>query len=206
MSAPGPFPAALRLVYVVDLEGAADAPRLEAALSGGVTCLWLRDPAANGRQLYDAAGTLVLRARRAGAAVLVGDRADIALAAGADGVQLGRRAPPARTVRPWYPGWMGVSCHAEAEVRAAQDAQADHIVLSPVFGVPLKGPPLGVQGLTVLARGARVPVVALGGIDPANVTALRALGIAGVAAVRAIRDADDPAEAARGLVLSVTSP
>jgi thiamine-phosphate diphosphorylase len=196
---PSPFPSALRLVYVVDLPAAADGARIDRILASGVTCLWLRAPEATARTLYDAAGALVLRCRRLGAALLVGDRVDVALAVGADGVELGARAAPARAVRPWYRGWMGVSCHGEAEIRAARDAGADHVVLSPVFGVPDKGAPLGVERLSGLVADAGLPVVALGGIDEENVAAVRATGVAGVAVIRALRDAPEPAIAARRL-------
>jgi len=199
VSAPGLVAAALRLVYVVDTAAAADGTRIDAVLEHGVTALWLREPGANGRALYDAAGSLLLRCRRLGAVLVVGDRADVALAVGADGVQLGHRSPPARSVRPWYRGWMGVSCHSVAEIAAATDAGADHVVVSPVFGVPDKGAPLGVEGLARLASGVGPPVVALGGITPENVGLLRRLPVAGVAVIRALRDAPDPAAAARRL-------
>jgi thiamine-phosphate pyrophosphorylase len=205
MNERGTLPASLRLVYVASVSAVADSDRVEAALENGATCVWLRDPDANGRALYDAAGSLVLRCRRAGAAVLVGDRADVALAVGADGVQLGRRAPPARTVRPWYRDRLGVSCHSREEVRAAEDSGADHVVVSPIFGVPSKGPPLGVEWLADLVRTTRVPVVALGGIEPENVDQVLATGVAGVAVIRAIREARDPAGAAKALSRAVTS-
>jgi len=201
-----PFPAALHLVYVCDADGAGDGDRLDALLSAGVTCVWLRAPEATGRALYEAAGALLLRCRRLGAALLVGDRVDVALAVGADGVQLGARAIPPRAVRGWYPGWMGVSCHTAEEVRAAEEAGANHLVLSPVFGVPLKGEPLLPAGLAGLARGVRVPVVALGGIDPGSVASVRAVGVAGVAAIRSLRDAPAPAAAAAALAAAVTAP
>jgi thiamine-phosphate pyrophosphorylase len=196
---PTPFPTALRLVYVVDRESAADTDRLEAACRGGVTAVWLRDPQAGGRDLYDAAGSLLLRCRRLGAAVIVGDRVDVALAVAADGVQIGHRGVPPRVVRPWYRGWLGVSCHTQQDLEGAEAAGADHVVLSPVFGVPAKGEPLGVSRLRELASQMRVPVVALGGIDPSNVAAVRAAGVTGVGVIRAIRDADDPEAAARAL-------
>lgn len=199
MSAPALVAAALRVVYVVDTAAAADGPRVDAALAHGVTALWLREPGASGRALYDAAGSLLLRCRRLGAVLLVGDRADVAMAVGADGVQLGHRSPPARSVRPWYRGQLGVSCHTAAEIAAAEDAGADHVVVSPVFGVPDKGTPLGVEGLARLAATARGPVVALGGITPDNVGLLRDLRVAGVAVIRALRDAPDVAVAARRL-------
>lgn len=199
MTAPRPFPAALRLVQIVDCAGAQDGARLDAALGAGVTCVWLRDPAATGRRLYDAAGSLLLRCRRLDAALLVGDRVDVAMAVGADGVQLGFRSVPVGSVRPWYRGWIGASCHNATEIAAAVDAGADHVVVSPVFGVPDKGTPLGVEGLAALAKVATVPVVALGGVEPGTVGLVRGLGLAGVAVIRALRDAEDPAAAARAL-------
>lgn len=199
MSGAGLVAAALRLVYVVDTRAAADGARVDAALEHGATALWLRDPAASGRALYEAAGSLLLRCRRLGAVLVVGDRADVAMAVGADGVQLGHRSPPARSVRTWYRGFLGVSCHTAAEVTAAEEAGADYLVVSPVFGVPDKGAPLGVDGFTQLARLAHRPVVALGGITPDNVGLLRGELAAGVAVIRALRDADDPAAAARRL-------
>ena len=199
------FPAALHLVYVLDVADAKDGDRVDAALSSGVTCLWLRAPEASGRELYEAAGALVLRCRRLGAALLVGDRVDVALAVGADGVQIGARGVPPRAVRPWYRGWMGVSCHSAEELAAAVSAGADHVVLSPVHGVPQKGEALGLDGFAALAAPLLLPVVALGGIDASNAAAVRAAGADGVAVIRALRDADDVALAAEALSRAVTS-
>jgi thiamine-phosphate pyrophosphorylase len=199
VTAPGPFPAALRLVHVVDADDARDGARMDAVLAAGVSCLWLRAVGATGREVYDAAGSLLLRCRRAGAALLVGDRADVAMAVAADGVQLGHRSPPPRAVRPWYRGWMGVSCHSAEDVAAAQDGGADHVVLSPVFGVPRKGAPLGVESLAAIVSGTRLPVVALGGIGPGNVAEVRAAGVLGVAAIRSLREAEDLPAAGRAM-------
>ncbi|MFO0933864.1 MAG: thiamine phosphate synthase [Planctomycetota bacterium] len=199
MSGPRLVAAALRLVYIVDTAGAADGARVDAVLGHGATAVWLREPGATGRALYDAAGSLLLRCRRLGAVLVVGDRADVAMAVGADGVQLGHRSPPARSVRPWVRGWMGVSCHTASEVAAAEEAGADYVVVSPVFGVPDKGAPLGVDGLSALSAVAHVPVVALGGITGDNVGLLRGEAVAGVAVIRSLRDAPDPAAAARRL-------
>jgi thiamine-phosphate diphosphorylase len=205
-----PFPRALAVVHLVDLEEARDGARLDRLLAAGVTCLWLRAPGATGRALYDAAGGLVLRCRRSGAALLVGERADVATAVGADGVQLGHRSPPAERVRPWYRGWMGVSCHTAADLAAAEAAGADHAVLSPVFGVPEKGEPLGLERLAEMVAAAGLPVVALGGIAPTNAASVRATGVAGVAAIRSLRDAPDPEAAVAALrgdaAPSVTRP
>ncbi|MFM8979855.1 MAG: thiamine phosphate synthase [Planctomycetia bacterium] len=203
MSAPGQR-AALRLVYVVGAAAAARPAHVEAVLQGGATALWLRAPEASGAELFRMAQDLLARCRRHGAALLVGDRADVALACGADGVQLGHRAPPPAQVRPWYRGWLGVSCHDAQQLAAARAAGADHAVLSPVFGVPEKGAPLGPAALAQLVAGAGLPVVALGGIEPGNVAEVAASGAVGVAVVRALRDAPQPGVVARGLLAAMT--
>lgn len=205
-SAPPPptLPEALRLIYIVDAEQARAWRTLDAALGAGVTTLWLRAPEASGADLYRLGRDLQQRTRAAGAALLVGDRADVALALGAEGVQLGHRSPPAARVRPWFPGWVGVSCHSEGDLRRAEEAGADFAVLSPVYGVPDKGAPLGAPLFARYRATVRLPVVALGGIEPSNVAEVRAAGAAGVAVIRALREAADPAEAARALRGSVT--
>ncbi len=204
MSEPTSFPAALRLVYVADLAAAKETDRLEALAKGGVTAIWLREPSATGHELFEAAGALLLRCRRLSVALLVGDRPDVALAIGADGVQLGHRSVPPRAVRPWYRGWMGVSCHTAADIAAAESAGADHVVVSPVYGVPAKGEPLGLTGLRALIRNAHVPVVALGGIETSNAFLVRSAGAAGVGVIRALRDAANAEHAAQALSAPVT--
>jgi thiamine-phosphate pyrophosphorylase len=196
---------ALRLVYVVTPEGVHDWKRLDGILSSGVTCLWLRLPEASGAELYRRARDLLERTRSHGASLVVGDRADVALAAGADGVQVGERSPPARKVRPWFPRWLGVSCHTEADLRRAQEAGADYAVLSPVFGVPQKGPPLGIPSFQRLRATVGIPVVALGGIDAENAPQAREAGADGVAVIRALRDVADPDAAARSLAGAMTA-
>ncbi len=206
MTPPAPRLAeALRLLYVVDEPRARDWRRLESALDGGVSALWLRAPEASGADLYRLAKELLLRTRARGAALILGDRADVALAAGADGVQLGHRSPPAHRVRPWFPGWLGVSCHGEGELRRAQEAGADYAVLSPVYGVPEKGVPLGAALFERLRLSVTLPVVALGGIEAGNADEVRAAGAAGVAVIRALSQADDP-RAAAGRLLGRGAP
>ncbi len=196
--------AVLRLIYVVNREDARDWQRLDAMLGAGVTMLWLRAPEATGAELYRASRDLVWRCKERGVALVIGDRADVAASVGAHGVQLGFRSPPVRKVRPWYDGWIGMSCHSEAELRAAQRGGADYAVLSPVFGVPTKGAPLGTALFERLRAGVDLPVVGLGGIEGPTADAVRAAGANGVAVIRALRDAPDPAEAARALSGAMT--
>lgn len=190
---------ALRLIYVLDLERSRDWRHLEAALDGGVTSLWLRAPGATGAELYRVGKDLLQRARPRGVGLIVGDRADVALALGAEGVQLGHRSPPASRVRPWFPGWLGASCHSEGELRRAQEAGADYVVLSPVYGVPEKGAPLGPALFQRLRLTVTLPVVALGGIEADNAAEVRSAGAAGLAVIRALSRASDPAAAAQAL-------
>jgi thiamine-phosphate pyrophosphorylase len=198
--APTPqLPDALRLVYIVGRRASEDWRRLESVLSGGVTAVWLRMPDHTGAEVYRTAKDLLPRCRARGVALVVGDRADVALAVEADGVQLGHRSPPCRRIRPWFARWIGVSCHSEGDLRKAADAGADYAVLSPVFGVPHKGPPLGTAAFQHLRRAVSIPVVALGGIDPENAPRVREVGASGVAVIRALERSPDPEAAARAL-------
>ena len=191
---------ALRLVYIVDATSATDAGRLDAALAGGVGTVWLRAPGVDGATLYRVARDLRRRTRDHGACLLIGDRADVALACDADGVQLGFRSPPLARIRPWFPRAIGVSCHSQRDLERAALGHADHAVLSPVFGVPTKGEPLGLPQFQRWVAACPLPVVGLGGIGPQEGAGVRAAGAAGVAVIRALRDAEDPAAAARALL------
>jgi thiamine-phosphate pyrophosphorylase len=137
----------------------------------------VRDKAATGRQLYDTACGWVRRGYR----VYVNDRADVALAAGAEGVQLpGSGLSPAevRAIGPQLK--IGMSIHSAKEVTEA----ADFCVLSPIFESPGKGAPIGTAAIReAAARG--VPILALGGVDVANARECLAAGATGVAAIRA---------------------
>ncbi len=191
--------AAIRLVYVVDEEAASNLRRLEAVLAAGVTAVWLRAPGATGRALYDLGGSLLPACRRRTAALVIGDRPDVALSLAADGVQLGHRAPPIEAVRGWFPGWIGLSCHEAEDLRRAEAAGADWAVLSPVYDVPGKGRALGLDAFAALRRSVGLPVVALGGITSAGLGRVLEAGADGVAVVRALRDAAHPSRTARAL-------
>ena len=113
-------------------------------------------------------------------------------------------APPAHRVRPWFPGWLGVSCHSESDLQRAQQAKADYAVLSPIYGVPEKGTPLGPLLFGRWRATTTLPVVGLGGIDASNVTEVRAAGADGVAVIRALKDALDVEVTARHLSAAMT--
>lgn len=138
----------------------------------------------------------------AGAALIVNDRIDIALAADADGVHLGQSDLPIEDARRISGDlWIGVSTHDVAQVRAACDGGADYLGFGPVFATTTKERPDPVQGIAGLraavaaARGR--PVVAIGGITAASVADLYAAGADALCAIGAVNGARDPGDAAR---------
>ena len=126
--------------------------------------------------------------------LLVNDRVDIALAAGADGVHLTARSLDPLVVRDIAPrGFLvGVSTHTLEEARAASARDADFAVFGPVFDTPSKeayGPPLGLGGLREAARAvAPFPLLALGGVTRETIPQVIEAGARGVAAIRLFAD------------------
>lgn len=120
--------------------------------------------------------------------LLINDRFDIALAAGAHGVHLpaNRLAPHVWRQRFGAALTIGVSCHSLADVQQAADEGADYVYLSPIFPSPSKpgyGPPLGLDVLAEAARRSPIPVLALGGVNAGNIAACLAAGAAGFASI-----------------------
>jgi thiamine-phosphate pyrophosphorylase len=176
---------------------------LRAVFEAGVDQVQLRDRALGGAALLEAADALCACARGVTRAVrvVVNRRADVALAAGAHGLHLGFDAlSPARARGLLGAGaWIGLSAHAPDEIAGATTLSYAH--LAPIFdplSKPASRPALGLGALTA-ARTRGVPVLAQGGIDPANVAAAIAAGAAGVAVTGFLSGADDPARAAAAL-------
>jgi thiamine-phosphate diphosphorylase len=129
------------------------------------------------------------------APLLVNDRADVALAAGADGVHLPASGMTARDARALGLAIVGQSVHTPEE---AARSEADFCVFAPVFETPGKT----AQGLGALAQAARatpLPVFALGGVTPDNAARCIEAGARGVACIRSVLGARDPAAAAIAL-------
>ena len=173
-----------------------------AALDAGLPAVQLRDRDLPGRPLLALGERLRVLTARAGALLLVNDRVDVAVAAGADGVHLGGASMPVEVARRLLPpgALVGVSTHAVPEVAAAT---ADFAFFGPVHATPSKaafGPPQGVARLREAVAVARIPVLAIGGITRPHISDLRAAGAAGVAVIRAILSADDPGSATRALL------
>jgi thiamine-phosphate pyrophosphorylase len=138
----------------------------------------------------------------AGAALIVNDRVDVALAADADGVHLGQTDLPIEEARRLAPDlWIGVSTHNLAQVRAACEAGADYLGFGPVFATTTKENPDPVQGLEALraavAEAAGRPVVAIGGITASQVADIYRTGAHAICAISAVNQTRDPRDSAR---------
>ncbi len=175
-----------------------------AGLPAGQVAVHLREKDLGGRELLLLARELERACHRAGQLLVVNDRLDVALAAGADGVHLPASGPgPAAARRLGGPALLvGVSCHGAADVARAADEGADYATFGPVFDTPSKrrfGPPVGIEALrTAVGRG--LPLVALGGVSRANGAAALAAGAAGLGVIRAWLAEGDPGEAVRALL------
>jgi thiamine-phosphate pyrophosphorylase len=183
------------------------AARVEAVLAGippGRVAVHLREKDLGGAALLALAREVAGACRARGQLLLVNDRLDVALAAGADGVHLpSAGVPPAEARRLLGPAALvGVSCHSAADVARARDGGAGYATFGPLYDTPSKrpfGPPLGLSALRDAAR-LGLPLVGLGGVTPERAREVRAAGAAGVAVIRAWLGGADPAGAVRALV------
>ena len=137
-----------------------------------------------------------------GARLVVNDRADVALAVGADAVQRTTTSMPIADIRIVAGNRLRVaaSVHSRDDAVAAEQAGADWIVFGPVYDTPSKrryGAPQGIEKLEAVAKAVGVPIVAIGGITPARVPDVLAAGARGVAVISAILAAPSPAAATR---------
>ncbi|MCV7302805.1 thiamine phosphate synthase [Mycobacterium barrassiae] len=183
----------------------------EAALAGGVDIIQLRDKGSPGEQQYgpleareelEALTVLVDAARRHDALLAVNDRADIALAAGADVLHLGQDDLPLTIARRIIGSGpvIGRSTHDKAQVATAISEDVDYFCVGPCWPTPTK-PGRSAPGLdlvrTAAQSGTEKPWFAIGGIDAARLPEVIAAGARRVVVVRAITAADDPQAAAR---------
>ena len=178
-----------------------------AAVAGGVTVIQFREKEGDSRTLLWEVRALKDRLP-VHVPLIVNDRLDIALAAGADGVHVGQGDLPCAAVRRIAgPDLIvGVSVSTPAEAVLAERDGADYLGVSPVFDTPTKtDTPLatGLDGLRRIRLAVRLPLVAIGGIHAGNAEAVMRAGADGVAVVSAIMAAADPQAAAKALAAAV---
>ncbi|WP_349270043.1 thiamine-phosphate synthase [Mycolicibacterium parafortuitum] len=191
---------------------------VDAALAGGVDIVQLRDKGSAGEERFGpleardelaALEILTDAARRHGALVAVNDRADVALAAGADILHLGQDDLPLPTARDIVGRRLiGRSTHDADQARAAAAEDVDYFCVGPCWPTPTK-PGRAAPGLDLVraaaALGTDKPWFAIGGIDAARLPEVLQAGARRVVVVRAITAADDPRAAAEELVGMLSS-
>jgi thiamine-phosphate pyrophosphorylase len=199
---------ALQLILVTDPKLGGSTPVEETvrlALEGGCRAVQLRDKDASARELLARARALRELTRQHGALLFVNDRADVALASGADGVHVGPNDVPVAALRAWLGDRLiiGYSTDDPAEAVAAVAEGADYLGCGAVFGTTTKdvgSEAIGIDGLEAVATAVQVPVVGIGGVDLGNVSQVARSSAAGVAVVRGIMAAPSPAEATRSFL------
>lgn len=172
------------------------------AAAGPSVALHARDRQAGGARLAALAARLVSLAWPPEASVIVAGRSDVALAVGAQGVQLAAGDLGPADAREMLPhGWIGRSVHSADEAARAADEGADYVLAGNVFETASHPgrPAAGLELITAAAR-AGIPVIAIGGITAANAAAVRDAGAWGVAAIRALWHAEDSAAATLALL------
>ncbi|MDR1657257.1 MAG: thiamine phosphate synthase [Deltaproteobacteria bacterium] len=172
----------------------------EAAFKGGVTSLQLREKTGPDREIYQLACELAAFCRARKKFFTVNDRADIAIAAGADGLHLGQNDLPAEAAAALIPKSMilGLSVSTLTEAKAAVKAGADYLGLGAIIATDSKDDAKIIKSDQISAIIAtRTPAVAIGGISAANCQQIRALGFDGLAVISALAKAEDPEAVAR---------
>jgi thiamine-phosphate pyrophosphorylase len=157
-------------------------------IAAGVDYIQIREKDLSARELLQVTRSAMDAAAGTATRILVNDRTDVALAAGAHGVHLRSNAIAPRVFRSILPeGFLvAVSCHTLADIAAAEGA--DFLVFGPVFETPGKGAPVGLRGLRAAVGSTPLPVFALGGINRQNASACLESGAAGIAAIRMFQE------------------
>lgn len=175
-----------------------------AAVRGGAGAVQLREKHADSREFLALARALVSRLQPMGIPLIVNDRADIALAAGAAGLHVGQSDLPPEDARRLMGenAIIGLSVETREELLAAEKLDIDYVGISPVFATPTKTDalaPWGLDGLRWAREHSPLTLVAIGGIHRENAAAVLEAGAHSLAVVSEICSADSPEEAARGL-------
>jgi thiamine-phosphate pyrophosphorylase len=180
---------------------------LVAALNGGVDIVQLRMKRATDGEILSAARRTARICDAHGALLILNDRPDLVAPAGADGVHIGQDDVPSDQARALLGAdrLVGVSTHTPQQVDAAGD-MVDYIGVGPVYATPTKPgrPAVGPDLVAYAARRARIPFFAIGGIEPGNVSEVRAAGAGRIAVVRALTEAADPRGVADELRAAIT--
>jgi thiamine-phosphate pyrophosphorylase len=182
---------------------------LDAVLGGGCRLVQLREKTMSLDELLPLARRLARRCREVGALLIVNDRADLALAAGADGLHVGQDDLPARQARALLRPNMilGVSTHDPEQARRAVADGADYVAVGSIFPTTTK-PGFQLVGPELIRRvrpEVPVPLVGIGGVTAENAAAVLGAGADAVAVISAICAAPDPEAATRAFLARIAA-
>ncbi len=175
------------------------------AVAAGIHWVQIREKDLPARELLGLVREAVAAAQGSATRIVVNDRLDVALAAGAAGVHLGEQSLPVAEVAAWRrtaeskprvpAGFLiGASCHSQEAALEAERTGADYVFFGPVFATPSKaafGPPQGIAKLTEVCRSVRISVIAIGGITVESAAECYSAGAAGIAAIRLFQQAPE---------------
>lgn len=174
---------------------------LRMAIAGGADCIQLREKGIADGKLLGRAVAIVKHCRDAGVASIINDRADIALASGADGVHLGQHDMPVRHIRQIAGSRLliGVSTSSLVSAQGAVQSGADYCGVGPMFPTATKEKVeiAGPRYLADYVAAIDVPHLAIGGITPDRIPDLMAVGVRGVAVSSAVCGSKDPEKVCR---------
>ena len=202
----------VRVYALIDPEraGGHALPALTSQLAaGGATLFQLRDKHGGTRAMIDEARAIKQSLAPFGIPLLINDRIDVALAAGADGVHVGQDDMVVEDARRLLgpDALIGLSIKTVAQAEAAPVDLLDYVGIGGVFATTSKNnpdPPIGVEGLRRIAdvfrrRAPKLPLCAIAGIDASNAGSAVAAGVDGVAVISALSLASNPTDATRAL-------
>ena len=184
-----------------------------AAAQAGCQLIQIREKDLSAQQLTEFTRAAITVARPHGARVLVNDRLDVALAAGADGVHLRVSSLPVIEVKTLVTRFglknflIGASTHSLTEAAAAETDGADFLVCGPVYDTLSKqsyGPSLGLDRLAEICRAVRLPVLAIGGVNLTNFREPLQHGASGIAAIGLFTERDTLRDKIEAILTSPT--
>jgi thiamine-phosphate pyrophosphorylase len=186
------------------LSGLSHAEQVARLIEGGATLIQLREKHRSPREFYREAEAALKTAHERGARLIINDRADIALALGADGVHLGQDDMPPAAARKLLDkdAIIGFSTHSVEQAIEAARMPVTYVAIGPVFATASKERPDPVVGLEGVRRvreavGGDLPLVAIGGITRDNARSVLGAGADSVAVIGALIKPSDPAAIAR---------
>jgi thiamine-phosphate pyrophosphorylase len=176
----------------VSISGLSHAEQVALLAGGGATLVQIREKHAPPLQFYEQAKAAMAVARERGVQIIINDRVDIALAVGADGVHLGQDDLPPEAARRLLGdnAVIGYSTHSLSQALEVTKLPVDYIAIGPIFQTSTKenpSPVVGLEGLRVVREAiGKLPLVAIGGITPANIEEVIEAGADAVAMIRGL--------------------